>query len=217
MEKGKFITIEGTDGAGKSTFIPEMKAMLEAQGHEVILTREPGGTKFAEELRELILNEKMDTMTSLLLAFAARNEHIKNVIDPALAAGKYVISDRFTDSTYAYQVCGQDVPKEYVEVLEHMVQKTLRPDITLIFTVPVEISRERLGRTGKIPDNFESQNNDFFQRVLDGYLEIAKKEPTRCKLVDSSKSLEDTKEQVLKYMNDFLATANLKKTKKNKP
>ena len=217
MEKGKFITIEGTDGAGKSTFIPEMKAMLEAQGHEVILTREPGGTKFAEELRELILNEKMDTMTSLLLAFAARNEHIKNVIDPALAAGKYVISDRFTDSTYAYQVCGQDVPKEYVEVLEHMVQKTLRPDITLIFTVPVEISRERLGRTGKIPDNFESQNNDFFQRVLDGYLEIAKKEPTRCKLVDSSKSLEDTKEQVLKYMNYFLATANLKKTKKNKP
>lgn len=216
MEKGKFITIEGTDGAGKSTFVPEMKAMLEAQGYEVILTREPGGTPFAEELREIILNKPMDSMTALLLAFASRNEHIENVIKPALEAGKYVISDRFTDSTYAYQVAGQGVPKEYVEVLEHMVQKQLKPDMTLIFTVPVEISRQRLSKTGKEPDNFESQSNDFFQRVLDGYLNIAKSEPERCKLVDSSKSLEDTKEQVVGIMNQFLGTDN-KKLKKNKP
>jgi len=216
MEKGKFITIEGTDGAGKSTFVPEMKAMLEAQGYEVILTREPGGTPFAEELREIILNKPMDRMTALLLAFASRNEHIENVIKPALEAGKYVISDRFTDSTYAYQVSGQGIPKEYVEVLEHMVQKQLKPDMTLIFTVPVEISRQRLTKTGKEPDNFESQSNDFFQRVLDGYLNIAKSEPERCKLVDSSKSLEDTKEQVVGIMNQFLGTDN-KKLKKNKP
>jgi len=216
MEKGKFITIEGTDGAGKSTFVPEMKAMLEAQGYEVILTREPGGTPFAEELREIILNKPMDSMTALLLAFASRNEHIENVIKPALEAGKYVISDRFTDSTYAYQVAGQGVPKEYVEVLEHMVQKQLKPDMTLIFTVPVEVSRQRLSKTGKEPDNFESQNNDFFQRVLDGYLNIAKNEPERCKLVDSSKSLEDTKEQVVGIMNQFLGS-DLKKIKKNKP
>ncbi len=216
MEKGKFITIEGTDGAGKSTFVPEMKAMLEAQGYEVILTREPGGTPFAEELREIILNKPMDSMTALLLAFASRNEHIENVIKPALEAGKYVISDRFTDSTYAYQVAGQGVPKEYVEVLEHMVQKQLKPDMTLIFTVPVEISRQRLSKTGKEPDNFESQNNDFFQRVLDGYLSIAKNEPERCKLVDSSKSLEDTKEQVVNIMDKFLGSEN-KRVKKNKP
>lgn len=216
MEKGKFITIEGTDGAGKSTFVPEMKAMLESQGYEVILTREPGGTPFAEELREIILNKPMDRMTALLLAFASRNEHIENVIKPALEAGKYVISDRFTDSTYAYQVAGQGVPKEYVEVLEHMVQKQLKPDMTLIFTVPVEVSRQRLSKTGKEPDNFESQNNDFFQRVLDGYLNIAKNEPERCKLVDSSKSLEDTKEQVVGIMNQFLGS-DLKKIKKNKP
>ena len=216
MEKGKFITIEGTDGAGKSTFVPEMKAMIEAQGYEVILTREPGGTPFAEELRKIILNKPMDSLTALLLAFASRNEHIENVIKPALEAGKYVISDRFTDSTYAYQVAGQGVPKEYVEVLEHMVQKQLKPDMTLIFTVPVEISRQRLSKTGKEPDNFESQNNDFFQRVLDGYLSIAKNEPERCKLVDSSKSLEDTKEQVVNIMDKFLGSEN-KKVKKNKP
>ncbi len=215
MSKGKFITIEGTDGAGKSTFVPEMKAMLEAQGHEVILTREPGGTPFAEEIRELILNKKMDTMTALLLAFASRNEHIQNVIKPALESGKYVLSDRFTDSTYAYQVAGQGVPKEYVEVLEHMVQKQLKPDMTLIFTVPVEVSRERLGRTGKVPDNFESQSDQFFQNVLDGYLEIAKNEPERCKLIDSSTSLEATKEQVVKVMETFLNTN--KNTKKIKP
>lgn len=211
MKKGKFITIEGTDGAGKSTFVPEMKAMLEAQGHEVVLTREPGGTPFAEEIRDLILNKKMDTLTALLLAFASRNEHITNVINPALEAGKYVLSDRFTDSTYAYQVSGQGVPKEYVEVLEHMVQKQLKPDLTLVFTVPVEVSRQRLSKTGKTPDNFESQNDDFFQNVLDGYLEIAKKEPERCKVIDSSTSLEATKEQVIKVMNGFLNSNDHKK------
>lgn len=214
MKKGKFITVEGTDGAGKSTFIPEMKEILEAQGFEVVFTREPGGTPFAEQLRELILNEKMDNITALLLAFASRNEHIKNVINPALEAGKCVISDRFTDSTYAYQVAAQGVPKEYVEVLEHMVQKQLKPDMTLIFTVPVEVSRQRLNKTGKVPDNFESQNDDFFQNVLNGYLDIAKKEPERCKVIDSSLSLEETKEQVMKVMNNFLlANKNNKKIK----
>lgn len=214
MKKGKFITIEGTDGAGKSSFVSEMKDMIESQGFEVVLTREPGGTPFAEQLRELMLNEKMDNLTSLLLAFASRNEHIQNVIVPALEQGKYVLSDRFTDSTYAYQVAGQGVPKEYVEVLEHMVQKQLKPDMTLIFTVPVEVSRQRLSRTGKVPDNFESQNDEFFQNVLDAYLEIAKNEPERCKVVDSSLNMETTREQVVKVMNSFFnANQNTKKLK----
>lgn len=215
MKRGKFITIEGTDGAGKSSFVPEMKAMLEAQGHEVIVTREPGGTPFAEEIRDLILNKKMDKLTALLLAFASRNEHIQNVINPALEEGKYILSDRFTDSTYAYQVAGQGLPREYVEVLEHMVQKQLKPDLTLVFTVPVSVSRERLARTQKIADNFESQDDTFFQNVLDGYLEIAKKEPERCKVVDSSTNIEATREQVVKIMDSFL-TSN-QNTKKMKP
>lgn len=214
MKKGKFITIEGTDGAGKSSFVSEMKDIIESQGFEVVLTREPGGTPFAEQLRDLMLNEKMDNLTSLLLAFASRNEHIQNVIVPALEQGKYVLSDRFTDSTYAYQVAGQGVPKEYVEVLEHMVQKQLKPDLTLVFTVPVAVSRERLARTQKIADNFESQNDEFFQNVLDGYLEIAKNEPERCKLVDSSLNMETTREQVVKVMNSFFnANQNTKKLK----
>lgn len=215
MKKGKFITIEGTDGAGKSSFINELKEMIESQGFEVVVTREPGGTPFAEELRELILNKKMDNTTALLLAFASRNEHIKDVIVPALEQGKYVLSDRFTDSTYAYQVAGQGVPREYVEVLEHMVQKQLKPDMTLIFTVPVEVSRQRLSGTGKVPDNFESQDDTFFQNVLDGYINIAKKEPERCKLVDSSLNKDITREQVVKIMNDFFNTN--KNTKKLKP
>lgn len=214
MKKGKFITIEGTDGAGKSSFVSEMKDIIESQGFEVVLTREPGGTLFAEQLRDLMLNEKMDNLTSLLLAFASRNEHIQNVIVPALEQGKYVLSDRFTDSTYAYQVAGQGVPKEYVEVLEHMVQKQLKPDLTLVFTVPVAVSRERLARTQKIADNFESQNDEFFQNVLDAYLEIAKNEPERCKVVDSSLNMETTREQVVKVMNSFFnANQNTKKLK----
>lgn len=213
MTKGKLITIEGTDGAGKSTFIPEMKSMLEQKGFEVVLTREPGGTPFAEEIRNLFLNKKMDKTTALLLTFAARNEHVKDVIIPALQAGKYVISDRFVDSTYAYQSAGQGVPKEYVEVLEHMVLNQLKPDMTLVFTVPVPVLRERLLKTGKTPDNFESQSDEFFQKILDCFLDIAKKEPQRCKVIDSSESLEHTKQQVVKVMENFL-NKNVKANRK---
>jgi dTMP kinase len=214
----KFITIEGIDGSGKSTFIPKIQKMLEDRGEEVVLTREPGGTPFAEELREIILNKPMDKVTELLMAFAARNEHIKDVINPALEAGKWVLCDRFTDSTYAYQVSAKGVPREYAEVLEQMVQKNLKPELTLIFSVPTEISRQRLNKTGKVPDKFESQNEDFFQKAIDGYAMQAKNDPKRCKIIDSSKGMDYTEIQVIKYMDEFFKSIELanKKIKKNK-
>ena len=204
-EIAKFITVEGIDGSGKSTFIPIIQQMLAERGENVILTREPGGTPLAEELREQILNKPMDKTTELLLAFAARNENIQDVIKPALEKGQTVLCDRFTDSTYAYQVSGHGVPFEYAEVLEHMVQKTLKPGLTIIFSVPTEVSRKRLDSTGKIPDKFESQNQDFFQKVIDGYEAVAQRDPERCKIVDSSQGIEFTKQQVIKIMEQFFA------------
>ena len=215
MEKGKFITIEGTDGAGKSTFVPEMKAMLEAQGYEVILTREPGGTPFAEELREIILNKPMDRMTALLLAFASRNEHIENVIKPALEAGKYVISDRFTDSTYAYQCAAKGFPESSLKQLETIVQGDTRPGLTFVFDVPLAVSKERLARTGKVPDKFESEDDAFKERVYKGYKNLVKKHINRCKLIDSSQSIEATREQVLLHLDEFFL--GFKKKKQMKP
>lgn len=219
-EIAKFITVEGIDGSGKSTFIPIIQQMLVERGENVVLTREPGGTPLAEELRDQILNKPMDKTTELLLAFAARNENIQDVIKPALESGKTVLCDRFTDSTYAYQVSGHDVPFEYAEVLEHMVQKTLKPGLTIIFSVPTEVSRQRLDSTGKIPDKFESKDQDFFQKVIDGYEAVAQRDPERCKIVDSSRGIEYTKQQVIKLMEQFFikldAQEECKTKKKNK-
>lgn len=217
MDKLKFITIEGGDGAGKSTFIPVIKNYLESMGQEVILTREPGGTALGEKLRDLLLTHKMDLTAETLLMFAARAQHVNDVIEPALAQGKWVICDRFTDSTYAYQCAGKGFPEGSLKHLENIVQGDLRPGITFVFDVPLHVSKERLAKTGKIPDKFESEDDDFKERVNKGYKNLVKKELTRCKLIDSSQTIEDTKEQVLLHLQSFVQEFANKSKKKIKP
>jgi dTMP kinase len=197
----KFITLEGMDGAGKSTHIPSIIEMLKARGREVVSTREPGGTPLGERLRELLLHEAMHAETETLLMFAARREHIANVIAPALERGAYVLSDRFTDATFAYQSGAKGVSANKVEVLEQWVQEDLQPDITLLFDVPVEVSIARLAGA-RSPDKFERESADFFTRIRNAYLERASKNPQRFRVIDGSKSLEE----VAKAVKDIIAT-----------
>jgi dTMP kinase len=197
----KFITLEGMDGAGKSTHIPSIIEMLKARGHEVVSTREPGGTPLGERLRELLLHEAMHAETETLLMFAARREHIANVIAPALERGAYVLSDRFTDATFAYQSGAKGVSANKVEILEQWVQEDLQPDITILFDVPVEISIARLAGA-RSPDKFERESADFFTRIRNAYLERASKNPQRFRVIDGSKSLEE----VAKAVKDIIAT-----------
>jgi len=182
---GKFITLEGMDGAGKSTHIPNIIKILQARGGEVVSTREPGGTSLGERLRELLLHEPMHAETETLLMFAARREHIAAVIAPALARGAYVLSDRFTDATYAYQCGAKGVPVTKIQILEQWVQSELQPDITLLFDVPVEVSMQRLAAT-RVPDKFERENADFFSRIRQAYLQRAQENPTRFRVIDAS-------------------------------
>lgn len=197
----KFITLEGMDGAGKSTHIPSIIEMLKARGREVVSTREPGGTPLGERLRELLLHEAMHAETETLLMFAARREHIANVIAPALQRGAYVLSDRFTDATFAYQSGAKGVSANKVEILEQWVQEDLQPDITLLFDVPVEVSIARLAGA-RSPDKFERESADFFTRIRNAYLERARKNPQRFRVIDGSKSLEE----VAKAVKDIVAT-----------
>jgi len=197
----KFITLEGMDGAGKSTHIPSIIEMLQARGREVISTREPGGTVLGERLRELLLHEHMHAETETLLMFAARREHIASVIAPALARGAYVLSDRFTDATYAYQSGAKGVPVRKIEILEQWVQEDLQPDLTLLFDVPVEVSVARLA-TARSPDKFERESVEFFTRIRNTYLERASKNPARFRVIDGSKPLEE----VAKAVKEIIAT-----------
>ena len=192
---GKFITLEGMDGAGKSTHISNIIQILQTQGHEVISTREPGGTALGENLRELLLHESMHPETETLLMFAARREHIDQVISPALARGAYVLSDRFTDATYAYQCGAKDVPVSKIQLLERWVQADMQPDITLLFDVPVEVSLNRLA-TARTPDKFERENADFFTRIRHAYLQRAIENPARFRVIDANKPLEEVKKSV---------------------
>ena len=185
---GKFITLEGMDGAGKSTHIPNIINILQARGCEVVSTREPGGTALGERLRELLLHEPMHAETETLLMFAARREHIATVIGPALARGAYVLSDRFTDATYAYQCGAKGVLATKIQILEQWVQSELQPDITLLFDVPVEVSMQRLAAT-RVPDKFEREDADFFSRIRQAYLQRAQENPTRFRVIDASVAL----------------------------
>ena len=193
---GKFITLEGMDGAGKSTHIPTIIGLLEARGLEVISTREPGGTTLGEKLRELLLHEVMHPETETLLMFAARREHIANVIAPALARGAYVLSDRFTDATYAYQCGGRGVEVSKVQVLEQWVQgagaNMVQPDLTLLFDLPVEISAQRLAGA-RAPDKFERENTEFFRQLRSTYLARATENPTRFRVIDANQSVSKVK------------------------
>lgn len=185
---GKFITLEGMDGAGKSTHIPNIIKILQARGCEVVSTREPGGTALGERLRELLLHEPMHAETETLLMFAARREHIAAVIRPALARGAYVLSDRFTDATYAYQCGAKGVLATKIQILEQWVQSELQPDVTLLFDVPVEVSMQRLAAT-RVPDKFERENADFFSRIRQAYLQRAQENPVRFRVIDASVAL----------------------------
>ncbi len=194
--RGKFITLEGMDGAGKSTHIPTIIAALETRGISVVSTREPGGTALGEQLREILLHHPMNPETEALLMFAARKEHIATVIEPALASGKYVVSDRFSDASYAYQSGGRGVAADKIEQLEAWVHPELQPDLTILFDVSVEISVARLA-DARAPDKFERQNSDFFTRIRNAYLQRAKNAPERFRVIDSSQSIDQVKKAVL--------------------
>lgn len=205
MKYKNFITIEGIDGSGKSTYVPVLKQMFEDLGYKVIVTREPGGTPYAEELRQRILNEKMPLEQEVELAFLARKDHLEKLINPALKDEKtIVISDRYTDSTYAYQGAASGCPVAKIDEFVQSHQNNVWPGLTLIFSVPVEVSQQRLNKTGKIPDKFESKDPEFFLKCIDGYNEQIRKDPERCKFVDSSKTIEQTTEQVKELMQDFV-------------
>jgi len=194
MSRGKFVTLEGIDGAGKSTHVGAVADALRARGKDVVLTREPGGTPLGEKLRELLLSHAMTVDTETLLMFAARREHIERVIAPALAQGRWVISDRFTDATYAYQGAGGGLAQDRIEVLERWVHAGLQPDLTLVFDVPVEVALARLPRDRK--DRFESEDKAYFERVRSAYLARAAAEPRRVRVVDGRKALSDVKKEV---------------------
>ncbi len=193
--RGKFITLEGMDGAGKSTHIPNIIALLKARGFEVVSTREPGGTSLGEHLRELLLHESMDPETETLLMFAARREHIAQVIEPALARGAYVLSDRFTDATFAYQSAGKGVQSSKIRALEAWVQEGLQPDLTLLFDVPVSVSVERLA-SARAPDKFERESQDFFEKIRASYLERASEYPARFQIIDANRPLAEVESSV---------------------
>ncbi len=193
--RGKFITLEGMDGAGKSTHIPDIIKLLESKGVEVVATREPGGTALGEQLRTLLLNEPMHPETETLLMFAARREHIAKVIEPALTRGAWVLSDRFTDATYAYQSGGRGVLANKVIELEAWVQVGLQPDLTLLFDVPVEISVARLA-SARTPDKFERESSEFFTKIRNAYLDRANKNPNRFCIINSNQALDDVKVEV---------------------
>ena len=193
--RGKFITLEGMDGAGKSTHIPDIIKLLEIKGVEVISTREPGGTALGEQLRTLLLNEPMHPETETLLMFAARREHINQIIEPALARGAWVLSDRFTDATYAYQSGGRGVLAKKVVELESWVQGGLQPDLTLLFDVPVEVSAARLA-SARTPDKFERESVEFFTKIRNAYLDRALNNPNRFRIINSNQALENVKVEV---------------------
>lgn len=198
MERGKFITIDGVEGAGKSTQITFVCDYLKAKGVNVILTREPGGTDVGEKIRTLLLSNstgKMHADTELMLMFAARNEHIQNKIMPALKQGDWVLSDRFTDASYAYQGGGRGLDVSRIAQLEQWVLQDFTPDMTLLLDVPVEIGMSRVESRGK-KDRIELEATDFFNRVRQAYIDRSEQFPDRIKLIDSSQTVEHTKQQI---------------------
>lgn len=200
MSIGKFITFEGIDGAGKSTHIAFVADWLRAKGRRVVVTREPGGTLLGEKLRELLLHEKMHLETEALLMFAARREHIAQVIEPALERGDWVISDRFTDATFAYQGGGRKLPLQKLEALEQWVHPHLQPDLTLLFDVPLEVARARLD-AARAPDKFEREKSDFFAATRREYLRRAEQFPQRFRLVDSTRSIPEIQAELEKLLS----------------
>jgi len=203
--KGKFITVEGIEGVGKTTNIDFIHQQLQAAGRDVVLTREPGGTPLAEAIRGLLLDPAytgMDSTCELQLMFAARAEHLAKVVWPALEQGQWVLCDRFTDATYAYQGGGRGIDSGVIARLEELVQGDFRPDLTLLLDVPVEIGLARAGKRGAL-DRFEQEKVAFFERVRNTYLEMAQRSPDRYRVIDASLPLNDVQNQIAAILSTY--------------
>lgn len=198
--RGKFITLEGIDGAGKSSHLDFIAEQVRSRGFEVLTTREPGGTQLGETIREIVLNQPMHGETEALLVFAARREHLAEVIEPSLAKGVWVISDRFTDSTFAYQCGGRGLPEGRARILEEWVHGHLQPNITFLFDAPLAVARERLEQGTPEPDKFEREQEEFFARVRAAYLKRAGEFPDRIKVVNAAQSIDEIRGELLDLM-----------------
>ncbi|OHC82450.1 MAG: dTMP kinase [Sideroxydans sp. RIFOXYD2_FULL_59_7] len=201
MSKARFITFEGVDGAGKSTGLEWFANALRERGVDLLVTREPGGTPLGEKLRELLLHESMHAETEAMLMFASRREHVEQVIRPALQRGTWVISDRFSDASFAYQGGGRGVPVAKLEQLEQWTHGDLQPDLTLLFDIPIEVARARLSNNVSL-DKFEREQGEFFDKVRQAYLARVAKNPDRYAVIRAEKSLNEVQHQLL----DILAT-----------
>jgi len=203
--RGHFITLEGGEGAGKSTQIARLKDALHAKCIDVRVTREPGGTDGGDQIRELLVNgdtNRWEPLTEALLNYAARHEHLQKVITPALNAGTWVLCDRFSDSTMAYQGYGHGMDREVIRRLHRLIMGDVTPDLTLIFDMPVELGLERAHARGEGEDRYERMGVDFHQRLRDGFLDIAKKDPARCKVVDAAADMDTVAKIVCDHVTD---------------
>jgi dTMP kinase len=196
MTQARFISLEGVDGAGKSTHLDFLAGLLRSKGFSLVLTREPGGTELGESLRDLLLHRNaMHPDTEALLMFAARKEHVEQIIKPALARGEWVISDRFTDASYAYQCGGRGIAETRLQTLEKWVLDGFKPDLTLIFDVPPEVAAQRR-KQAREADRFEQEAHDFFNRVRNAYLDRANNEPARIKVINANKTITEIQHEL---------------------
>jgi len=206
MSLGRFITLEGGEGCGKSTNIKFIEQLLKSEGISVVVTREPGGTALAENIRQLLLDKEQESLaeeTELLMMFAARAQHIKHVIEPALAKGSWVLCDRFTDSSFAYQGGGRNMDYAAITWLENFVQKNRRPDLTLLLDVPVEVGMLRAKKRGAL-DRFELEKLEFFNKVRASFLDIAKNEPKRVRVIDAELGLSEVQSNITMLVKKFI-------------
>ncbi|MFM7012399.1 MAG: dTMP kinase [Betaproteobacteria bacterium] len=203
IKRGLFLTLEGVDGAGKSTHVQWMVDTLTSRGVKVLCTREPGGTPIGEKLRELLLHESMTLECETLLMFAARAEHVRSVIEPALASGSWVVCDRFTDATFAYQGGGRELGTAKIEALERWVHPDLQPDVTWLFDVPLGVARERLNRT-RDKDRFEQEADTFFLRTRQVYLDRAASQAQRFRVIDSTQPINVIRTELSQQLNQLI-------------
>jgi len=206
MSLGRFITLEGGEGCGKSTNIKFIEQLLKSEGISVVVTREPGGTVLAENIRQLLLDKEQESLaeeTELLMMFAARAQHIKHVIEPALAKGSWVLCDRFTDSSFAYQGGGRNMDYAAITWLENFVQKNRHPDLTLLLDVPVEVGMLRAKKRGAL-DRFELEKLEFFNKVRASFLDIAKNEPKRVRVIDAELGLSEVQSNITMLVKKFI-------------
>jgi dTMP kinase len=205
MRRGKFITLEGGEGVGKTTNLAFVVERLKSRDIDVVATREPGGTALGETVRSILLNHtQVLPEAELLLIFAARLHHIRETIEPALRNGRWVVSDRFTDASYAYQGAGRGIDASRIEYLENWIQKDLRPDLTFLFDAPVEVGMER-ARKRSGSDRFEGEGADFFRRVREAYLTLARREPERVRPIDAARPLAEVQEQIAAELDSWVS------------